>query len=125
MADRERLPVWLLNACTSLGVKYCWPCNTLKPHSEFSLSGRTRDGLLARCKKCDKAYWNSYREKTSTPEKKVKTRAYYLKKNYGLPQEEAEKIANNIFGVCECCGHIGNRDLDHDHVTGKVRVRRS
>ena len=41
--------------------KYCPRCETVKLMSEFYRNRATRDGLLGRCKECDRGYgrrWN-------------------------------------------------------------------
>jgi len=49
---------------------------------------------------------------------KDKVRGYFLRQTYGLTvQQHAEMLARG----CGICGTMKNLEVDHDHLTGKVR----
>jgi len=45
-----------------------------------------------------------------------------LKERYGITAEEYQSLYDKLEGCCEICGKMYPRlDVDHNHVTGKVR----
>lgn len=57
----------------------------------------------------------------------AKTRAYNIKKNYGLTQAQIDEMFKSQGGLCKICkglpdvGRWKKLHIDHDHRTGKVR----
>lgn len=112
-------------------LRICKKCNQVKPADQFyGSSGRT-------CSECHKATTSARRRDreaawdATTDEglmQILRSRRRYLQEKYKLTPEEAFEFYRRR--VCEICG-IGvvssdkrNRklhDLDHDHVTGKIR----
>jgi hypothetical protein len=83
------------------------------------------DGRNRQCKQCHRAYARQYNKKhppkKQTPEQ---TRAYWLKKKYGITPAVYHRMLKLQKGSCAICGHRnGSKRLaiDHDHRIGLVR----
>ena len=88
------------------GVKKCAQCGDVKSGNDFHKHNGFRDGLHHICKRC-----------------KLNEEMLH---RYGIDLEEFDRMLAEQGGVCAICGgglrHGRNRfDIDHDHVTGKVR----
>jgi hypothetical protein len=104
-------------------VKICRVCKQLKTDSAFGLKNGKSD---SQCRECHNTYYrNLY---NSNPVRKAHMQALIAKgkqrrrgQQYGLTPEEFDtlKISNN--GLCHLCNLRKATDVDHDHVTGKVR----
>ncbi len=53
--------------------------------------------------------------------KKVSDRKSHLKRKYGLTLEEFDEMLAAQGGRCAICGKPDPDNVDHDHVTGRVR----
>jgi hypothetical protein len=67
----------------------------------------------------------SQRKRRAKPETKTKERDAYLRRTYGLTAAEFEELLASQGGGCAICGRAPGEgrkfDVDHDHVTGRVR----
>jgi recombination endonuclease VII len=129
-------------------VKRCKHCGVEKPLDEFYRDRKARDGRRPDCKACNLAarrvkyaenplpyiertmkwqrenrdrYLQRLREYNGTPAKKLSNRKSHLKRKYGLTLEEYDAILAAQGGGCAICGNPDADNVDHDHVTGKVR----
>ncbi|MFD8220120.1 endonuclease VII domain-containing protein [Streptomyces sp. NPDC059697] len=60
--------------------------------------------------------------KDRDPQRKTRERGYWLERAYSLTLPEYEGMLRDQKGRCAICGIEPERfDVDHDHVTGKVR----
>lgn len=54
-------------------------------------------------------------------------RSTYMKRTYGISLEDYERMVEERQGLCDICGELpktgkGRKlQVDHDHITGKVR----
>jgi hypothetical protein len=103
----------------------CSACRAELPLSGFDRNRAMRDGLNNQCRTCarasrdriiakDPAKWREYQK------------AWNRKHRYGLSVEEYAALAAVAGGKCQVCGQppkapFKTLDVDHDHVTGKVR----
>jgi hypothetical protein len=88
------------------GHKYCPTCKTIRPHTQWHRSKRTKDGLSSQCKHC----------------RVDGGRRTHLKRMYALTPEDVEAMLLAQGGVCAICeGPMERPHVDHDHKTGKVR----
>ena len=87
------------------GYKRCPGCKEIKPHAEWSKNRRTADGYGSRCKSCVSVY----------------ARAHYLKRTFGLTEQELVAMIEEQGGVCAICRTAKPIHTDHDHTTGFVR----
>lgn len=112
--------------------KTCYVCKKKKPISEFYHNKRKKDGYTSECKKCfnkqTKKYYNNnkdkykqYRRKAYRPEiNKART----LKYRYGLTIKQHKEMYISQNGCCAICKNpipYENINVDHCHITGKVR----
>lgn len=118
--------------------KTCGRCGQAKARTEFYAHRSKKDSLQSYCKSCTKEdarkWWavhpEKYREKNrrwriANPEKhKEYKRKTALKSRYGLSLADYERCLDLQNGVCAICGRPPDKralDVDHDHVTGRVR----
>jgi hypothetical protein len=129
-------------------VKRCRVCDELKPLTDFYKATGARDGYRSDCKACNLArrasvyrenprpaierairwqrenperHRERQREYAESGKKKVADRKSHLKRKYGLTVEQFnEMLASQGFG-CAICGKPDPDNVDHDHVTGRVR----
>lgn len=71
--------------------------------------------------------WNDHR-KPRGPRNHTAQRVYYLKRQYGITTEDYDRMLAAQNGCCAVCGSDspgdGRKhyfDIDHNHVTGKIR----
>lgn len=106
------------------GRKKCSACECEKEVDEFYST--TRTGFPShKCKECTKQDVNKYR--TENAEKKAETsRAYHLKKKYGITVEQYDEMLENQNHRCLICDKheddVKTRlAVDHNHITGEIR----
>jgi hypothetical protein len=114
---------------TSSPTKACSWCGEIKPLGEYHKRAASRDGVQRFCKEC--ASTRSKRRHLAGRPNPVKhperSRASYLKSEYGITVEEYDRLLALQAGVCAVCGQeerAKNKKtlaVDHDHVTGAVR----
>jgi hypothetical protein len=75
-----------------------------------------RDGRHAYCKPCHNLRGRETRERLYGG-----SRNYHLRARYGVSAAEVEVLVDEQGGVCPICGRPEPGNVDHDHVTGKVR----
>jgi hypothetical protein len=129
-------------------MKRCKHCGVEKPLDDFYADRKARDGRRPECKACNLAarrakyaenprpyidrvmkwqrenrdrYLERQRTYRGTPAKKLSNRKSHLKRNYGLTIEEYEAMLAAQGGGCAICGNPNADNIDHDHVTGRVR----
>jgi len=127
--------------------KICYQCKSEKTFANFYKDKTKTDGLSPRCIDCDKKKATNFRqnnkEKVSETHKKyyiknkdtilatIKTKRLQLrngelKRDYGITLEDYNNMFEEQNGVCAICGKpetskYTNLQVDHNHVTGKIR----
>jgi len=109
--------------------KTCTKCKQVRDaETEFAKNKRNADGLDRHCKFCHNLYYQEHKkehkhyDRTHTAQR----RASKLKTNYGMTQEDYNKMFAEQDGKCAIC-EIPQEQckrafaVDHDHVTGKPR----
>lgn len=90
--------------------KHCFKCNETKTIDDFYKNRTRKDGLHGNCKSCQKYYcW-----------------ANTLVKNYGITEEDYNRLFLEQEGCCAICGRHQiefqrTLALDHSHKTGIIR----
>ncbi len=109
--------------------KLCPKCQEVKPLCEFYIykTGKNVGRLYGYCKECRKIYNQTYstnnREKNRLRKLKYyqdnpeRSRLIMIKYLYGLSEEEYKALPKK----CGICGSVENLNVDHNHITGKVR----
>ena len=105
-----------------IGMSYCPRCKLDKPIEEFYKNKLRNHGKsTVYCKKC------------CSEKRKVEYSLYfkafrngYLKRTYGISNDDYDKILKKQNGGCGICGKICKDEkklfpVDHDHKTGKIR----
>lgn len=123
-------------------MKRCSECG--KEKSDFGPDRRASDGLQSACRTCNKkrdsaryakeserrrkrqrVYWNAL----PAEERTRRSRAQYLRENYGIDTDAYEALLASQNGVCALCfkppsGRLKSHQrlqVDHDHQTGEIR----
>jgi hypothetical protein len=96
------------------------------PIDHFPKNKHRKTGRYPYCRYCNReqvAKWRS-----ENPDKARRAHRVAKLRKYGLTPEDYEVMLQSQDGRCAICGtdepgHVENRlfDVDHDHVTGKVR----
>lgn len=101
-------------------MKRCSKCGRTKTPAEFYRSKNKSGGLHNYCKECQKPtakkYYDAKGRKTQ--------RDWWLNKKYGITEEQRAAMLAWQHGVCAICGvspEQSKLDVDHNHITGKVR----
>lgn len=113
-------------------MKCCRDCKQEKELVEFHKKTSSPDGKQSICKKClsvRNARWhaaNSQRRKEcrAAYDKKnwAKVQAHKRKYNYGISEEEFNKMLIAQQNLCAICGgYMKKACVDHDHKTEKIR----
>jgi hypothetical protein len=97
-------------------MKRCPDCRQWKPKEEFPRNRNARDGRHPYCKPCHNARGRETRERLYGG-----SRHYHLKKRYGIGAAEVDALIAAQGNRCSICSREGPEQVDHDHVTGKVR----
>ena len=82
----------------------------------------SKKGKVTRKKYQDKYYKEYYRR--NNEKKRLQTRKYRLKRNFGITLEEYNKIFDAQGGKCAVCKEYQQGKMlavDHNHITGKNR----
>jgi hypothetical protein len=129
-------------------VKRCKHCGIVQLLDAFYADRKARDGRRPDCKTCNLARrrakyhenprpyidrvlkWqreNPERVKanmerfTASGKRKASNRKSHLKRKYGLTLEAFDELLASQGGGCAICGKPDADNVDHDHVTGRVR----
>jgi hypothetical protein len=129
-------------------MKRCRHCGVEKALDDFYTDRKARDGRRPECKACNLArrrakyaedprpyiarvmkwqrenrdrYLERQRSYRGTPAKRIANRKSHLKRKYGLTQEAFDEMLAAQGGGCAICGKPNPDNVDHDHVTGRVR----
>lgn len=87
------------------GFRWCPSCERAVPHADYVRNEHTSSGFGSRCRPCDRSA-NS---------------AGYFYRKYKLTPRELLKVREAQNDRCAICAAPGPGDLDHDHVTGRIR----
>lgn len=108
--------------------KTCTKCLQEKPLSEFWADRSKKHGLSSRCKTCKAELYKKYRKERGYDAKMywknpLAERERHLKRKYGIDQSAYDQMYADQAGKCAVCMKTQDRafDVDHCHVTGKVR----
>jgi hypothetical protein len=96
-------------------MKCCPCCGLSKPYEEFPRNKRTKDGWATYCKLCHNAKGRASRQKIGG------SRAYHLRRRYGLELADVERLLHEQSWTCAICRAPEPEHVDHDHATGEVR----
>jgi hypothetical protein len=114
-------------------VKHCNGCDQDLPVEQFHRHARTKDGLQARCKACQRASTYAWRENNPERTSAITKRSYakvgrdrQYRRLYGLSESEVEEMADAQGRRCAICRRhesesVNGLHLDHDHATGGIR----
>jgi len=129
-------------------MKRCKHCGIEKPVDDFYTDRKAKDGRRPECKACNLARRRAkYAEdprpyidrvmkwQRENPERvreylarfnasgkrKQSNRKSHLKRKYGLTPEAFDEMLAMQGGGCAICGKPNPDNVDHDHVTGRVR----
>jgi hypothetical protein len=97
-------------------MKRCPDCGKYKPLEAFPRNKRLRDGRHAYSKPCHNA-----RGKETKQRLYGGSRHYHLKRRYGIGAAEFNELVREQDGVCPICSKVGPEQVDHDHLTGRIR----
>ena len=116
------------------GVKICktgLECNNGTPQPLENFHANRKPGGQAYCKKCrreqNRIYYAVNRDKIlglKNGRSRQRKREQRLRSDYGLTPEIHMELLRRQNGLCAICGKLdpsGTLDIDHCHVTGKVR----
>ncbi|MBM7804270.1 hypothetical protein JOD57_000107 [Geodermatophilus bullaregiensis] len=98
------------------GHTWCPDRDTVKPLVEFPKTPVSETGRHTYCRLCHDARGRASREEVGG------SRTYHLKRRYGITAEEADAVLAEQRGLCATREVAPAEHVDHDHVTGKVRV---
>lgn len=112
-------------------MKRCNRCKQEKSLDNFHRSKNSKDGKGGRCKQCSSEYNKEWQAKDPVRARESWMKSY--KKTYdaekikarrhGLTMVEYNQLVDQKNGKCWICDEVptGYLNVDHDHVTGKVR----
>lgn len=101
--------------------KKCTRCDAVKPLDEFPKEPKGLYGRRSQCKACRyEAYGHLARDwnKRNREKRRVYSREYHVRRQYGLTLEESEAI---LARGCAICGGRELLGIDHCHASGQVR----
>lgn len=103
-----------------ISTKRCTVCKKNKNIEFFYKLKASKDGLSYRCISCDTRARNDYNKRHGET-RLVNQRIANRKHKYNLSNDEYLKLFEEQKCVCAICGLQDVLQVDHDHVTGKVR----
>ncbi len=100
-------------------VKKCGACKETKDMSSFNKHSKRYDGRQSECRECHSKR-NAANQAALTPRER---KHYRIKSDYGIPIETYDQMIISQNGCCASCKHpfLRTPDIDHNHVSGKVR----
>lgn len=106
--------------------KICNECKEDFPSTNFWASKSAKDGLQAKCKKCNRTK-NKEWYKENHAEERIKDKERKLIRSFGITQTEFDQMVEDQNHTCAICssptpGGRGAWSVDHNHQTGKVRA---
>jgi len=106
-----------------MNTKTCRRCNHEKPIAEFYKNNAMPDKLTIYCKECSKERERTYYHKHSE-KRKVGFKIRNLQRRNGekITSDEYKALVENQKNCGICKQFLTNPYIDHDHVTGKVRM---
>lgn len=108
------------------GLRECTGCKVSKPMDDFPRRRRAAMGRERRCKRCVLA-WERQHTKVRLKADPLYHRRQTLLRSWGLSVEAYDALVAAQGGGCAVCGAIKSShrkwrlQVDHDHVTGKLR----
>lgn len=99
-------------------MKACSKCEEVKSLSEYHSNGV--HGLRPDCKTCRAVVTHSYYT-ANKPSFYLRARKTHLKNRYGLTDEEVKELEDKQNNMCAICSRETSLEVDHSHVTGRVR----
>ena len=105
--------------------KKCCICKIYKPliHKYFYKNKSTKSGFCSRCIECSKKYTRE-RYIKNKDKLNLQKREWYLRKKFGITNDEYWNIFMEQEGKCAICGQYPPTKrlvIDHDHKTEKIR----
>lgn len=97
--------------------KLCRDCGVEKDLEEFPRNRGARDGRGAYCKPCHNA-----RTRATVKRLHGNSRHYHLMQRFGIGAAEVDAMIEAQGGLCALCRKAPAKQVDHDHVTGRVRA---
>jgi Recombination endonuclease VII len=99
----------------------CSRCRKDKPEEDFPLDPQRRSGRYPWCKDCKAKYMREY----ARAKPGYQRRQDYMRR-YGVTWEQYEQMLADQNGACAICPRTSSGkgqplDVDHSHVTGRVR----
>ena len=98
------------------GHKWCPDCRQVKPIESFVRNAGQPTGRAPYCRPCHNARGKASKDKVGG------SRAYHLKRRYGITAAEADAMLVAQGGLCSICRTAPAGHVDHDHETGAVRA---
>jgi Recombination endonuclease VII len=99
------------------GFGYCPRCEEVRPLSAFGSNKANKSGLAAYCRPCHNRVMADNKAKNHGS-----IRSYFLKRRYGLTEEDVAAMLQGQAGRCLVCLHLQPLPhVDHDHATGEIR----
>lgn len=99
----------------------CTLCKLVRPAEDFHRQPGRKTGRMSRCCFCQAITKRAHR---SSPEGRAASRAYELRRDFGITVEQYAEMLASQDGVCAICQKPPTRvplAVDHDHQTGRVR----
>lgn len=96
--------------------KWCPGCQRELARAEFGSNRSAADGLTSYCKPC-----HNEKGKQTAERLYGGTRAYHLRRRYGITAADYDALVAAQGGVCALCRERFPKHVDHDHVTHRVR----
>ena len=93
----------------------CPSCGEDKTPEEFPRHRNRDSGRATYCKTCHNA------RNRESKNRRGGSRHYHLRQRYGIGASDVEALKESQGGLCAVCRKLPAVQVDHDHVTGRVR----